>query len=162
RPALSRSMLSIPAGWFWMGSEGHYRCESPRHRVFVGAFRVAPTAVTRLEYAAFLAATGHVEPRGWNDPAFQEPYQPVVGVSWFDAIAYCAWLTQSTGEAHRLPTEAEWERACRGGREDEQYAWGSEPPGSLPYFRGSWTGPRRVAEGPPNAFGLFNFGDNVH
>jgi formylglycine-generating enzyme required for sulfatase activity len=145
-----------------MGSEGHYACERPRHRVFVDAFRVSPTAVTRREYGSFLTATGHIEPRGWNEPEFQLPDQPIVGVSWFDAVAYCAWLTHSTGEAHRLPTEAEWERACRGGREDAQYAWGDEPPDSLPYFRGSWTGPRRVAEWQPNALGLFNFGDNVH
>ena len=155
-------MRSVPAGWFWMGSEGHYACERPRHRVFVAAFRVSPTAVTRREYGSFLTATGHIEPRGWNEPEFQLPDQPIVGVSWFDAVAYCAWLTHSTGEAHRLPTEAEWERACRGDRQNTDYAWGNEPPDSIAYFQGSWSGPRRVGEWQPNAFGLFNIGDNVH
>jgi len=155
-------MVPIPAGWFWMGSEGRYSWESPRHRVFVSAFRMAPTTVTRGEYQAFLEATHHPEPKEWSKPEFSNPDQPAVGMSWFDAIAYCEWLSPRLGELRRLPTEAEWERACRGGRDDEEYAWGNALPSSLAYFQGEWTGPRPVHDGTPNAFGLFHIGDNVH
>ena len=152
----------IPAGWFWMGSEGHYSWESPRHRVFLDAFEISPTPVTRREYELFLQARKHDEPRGWRHPEFNDPAQPVVGVNWFDAVGYCEWLSQSKGQSFRLPTEAEWEKACRGGREDVDYSWGSESPDSFWYFRQPWPGPRRIAEFEPNGFGLFNFGDNVH
>ena len=65
-------MILIPAGWFWMGSEGHYTWESPRHRVFLDAFRISPTTVTRREYQTFLEATGHDQPAGWTEPEFAD------------------------------------------------------------------------------------------
>jgi hypothetical protein len=95
-------MIEIPAGWFWMGSEGHYSWESPRHRVYVGAFRMAETTVTRGEYQQFLKATGHFAPRGWSNPEFADAAQPAVGVSWFDADAYCEWISLQLGEIRRL------------------------------------------------------------
>jgi len=155
-------MILIPEGWFWMGSEGHYRWESPRHRVWVDSFEIAPTPVTCRDYAAFLAHTAFAAPTGWREAAFSQPDQPVVGVSWFAAIAYCEWLSRTRGDPFRLPTEAEWEKACRGGLEDAEYAWGNEPPAQIEYFKGEWKGPRRVAEWRPNGYGLFNIGDNVH
>lgn len=145
-----------------MGSEGRYTWESPRHSVFVNAFDIAPTSVTRRDYAKFLHAAFHEEPKGWNDPAFSDPDQPVVGVNWFDATAYCEWRTQAQGVPYRLPTEAEWEKACRGGHPNTEYAWGDEPPESLDYFQGEWTAPRQVATWRANGFGIFNMGDNVH
>src|SRR5262245_16625120 len=105
----------IPKGWFWMGSQNHYKWESPRHRVWLDAFAIATTAVTRREYARFLADTGYAPPVGWNHSSFNCPEQPVVGVNWFAALAYCEWLSRLDGQAYRLPTEAEWEKACRGG-----------------------------------------------
>jgi formylglycine-generating enzyme required for sulfatase activity len=155
-------MIEIPAGWFWMGSEGHYSWESPRHRVYVGGFRMAQTTITRSEYEQFLIATGHAAPRDWSNPEFADTDQPAVGVSWFDAVAYCEWISERLGETRRLPTEAEWERACRGGADDSEYAWGNDVPDTLSYFQGRWTGPRRVAEWRANPYGLFNMGDNVH
>jgi formylglycine-generating enzyme len=155
-------MISIPAGWFWMGSVGHYSWESPRHRVFVSGFRIAPTTVTRIQYQQFLEATGHAVPRDWTSPEFSDAQQPAVGVNWFDAVAYCEWISGCIGELRRLPTEAEWERACRGGTDGGDYAWGNDLPASLPYFEGEWPGPRRVGEWRANPFGLFNMGDNVH
>jgi formylglycine-generating enzyme required for sulfatase activity len=91
-------MILIPDGWFWMGSEGHYSWERPRHRVFVSAFRIAPTAVTRKEYQAFLQATGNPEPKGWTSCEFSHDDQPAVGMNWFDAVAYCEWLSPRVGE----------------------------------------------------------------
>jgi iron(II)-dependent oxidoreductase len=151
-------MIRIPGGSFWMGSEGRFTWESPRHRLFINAFDISPTSVTRREYENFLRETSHKEPKQWRDSTFSDPEQPVVGVNWFDAVAYCNWL----GETYRLPTEAEWEKACRGGNEDWEFAWGSEPPESIAYFQGTWNAPRPVGTWQSNGFGLFNMGDNVH
>src|SRR5262245_39862602 len=145
-------MIRIPAGWFWMGSDAHYEWERPRHLVFVDSFEIARTPVTRGEYSRFLADTQCEPPRDWLDPSLSDDRQPVVGVNWFDAVAYCGWLSAlSTDELYRLPTEAEWEKACRGGFEGCEYAWGDEPPESFEYFRGKWDAPRAVAEWRPNA-----------
>lgn len=151
----------IPAGVFWMGSEDHFAQERPRHRVFTDAFAIAETTLTRFDYRAFLEDTGHALPPGWDDPLFSDPAQPVVGVSWFDAVAYAGWLSKTTGQNWRLPTEAEWERAARGG-ESFDYFWGDEPPGDRSYYRSDWPAPRPVGEASPNGYGLFNMGDNVH
>ncbi len=145
-----------------MGSEGHYSWESPRHHVFIEEFEIAPYTVRRSEYARFLNETSRDLPRDWTLPLFAHPDQPVVGVNWFDATAYCEWLSESTGESYRLPSEAEWERACRGGTDDLEYAWGNDPPETLNRYRCEWPGPQRVTEGLPNGYGLFHMGDNVH
>jgi sulfatase modifying factor 1 len=158
----SASMTHIPEGWFWMGSNHHQPWEAPRHHVFTDAYEIARTSVTRSEYAHFLTVTNRAEPKGWTDPAFTDTDQPVVGVNWFDATAYCGWLSKREGSTYRLPREAEWERACRGGDNNRPYAWGHEAPESLEYFQGEWPGPRRVAAAPANGYGLFNMGDNVH
>jgi len=145
-----------------MGSDVHFPWESPRHRVFTDAFEMAEVPVRRSQYAVFLSETGHDSPRDWRNPAFRDPDQPVVGVSWFDALAYCRWLSEETGDPWRLPTEAEWERAATGGRDDLGYSWGNQAPETLPYYQGEWTAPRPVGQRPPNEYGLFNMGDNVH
>ena len=155
-------MISIPSGWSWIGSEGHFAWESPRHRVFIDAFEIAETTVRRSEYAVFLRQTGREEPRDWALPAFADPEQPVVGVSWLDATGYGEWLSITTGHSYRLPYEAEWEKACRGGNDDFEYAWGNENPESLERYRCAWPSPQRVFEGNANGYGLFHMGDNVH
>src|SRR5918993_3372357 len=101
---------------FLMGSDTGQDDERPVHRVHVDAFEMSRYPVTRREYAQFLAATSHTAPRDWLDPVFSGDDLPVVGVSWHDASAYCAWRAGS-GSAERLPTEAEWECAARGGIE---------------------------------------------
>jgi formylglycine-generating enzyme len=155
-------MVRIPEGWFWMGSENRFSWESPRHRIWLCAFEIDCTAVTRSKYDKFLTDSGNAEPAGWRESSFSDPDQPVVGVSWFAAVAYCEWLSRKEARLYRLPTEAEWEKACRGGLESNEYAWGNEPPENIAHFCGEWTGPRRVGEWEPNGFGLFNMGDNVH
>jgi len=156
------AFVTIPPGWFWMGSEGRFQWESPRHRVFLDSFDISTTAVTRSEYARFVSAANHAQPKDWLNPYFSDPQQPVVGVNWLDAVEYCEWFSSITGASFRLPTEAEWEKACRGGSDDTEYAWGNDHPESLDYFQGVWTGPRRVGEWRANGFGLFNMGENVH
>jgi formylglycine-generating enzyme required for sulfatase activity len=152
----------IPAGSFLMGSDEGRDDERPVHRVWVDRFDMAVYPVTRATYAAFLDATGHEAPRDWHLETYQDPDLPVVGVSWHDAVAYCAW-SSARGVAVRLPTEAEWERAARGGREQERYPWGNELPEWLPAGgRGSLAGPWAVSLGPPNGFGVRGIGANIH
>jgi formylglycine-generating enzyme len=155
--------IDIAAGWFTMGSDVGQEVEAPVHRVWVEGFAMAATQVTVAEYARFLDAGGNAPPPFWDDSNFSHPKQPVVAVSWFDALAYCAWLTSASGSHHRLPTEAEWERAARGGIEGKMFPWGNEPPTSRADYHARWqTGPEPVGQSLPNAFGLFDMCENVH
>jgi sulfatase modifying factor 1 len=157
------SMVRIPEGWFLMGSESGQDCERPVRRVWIDAFMLAVTQVTNAEYLQFLHANAALPPPFWEDPKFNDPRQPVAGVSWFEAMRYCTWLSSETGRTYRLPAEAEWERAARGGAEQKNFPWGDEPPQSLPDYATRWqTGPEPVAQYAPNAFGLFDICENVH
>jgi sulfatase modifying factor 1 len=152
----------IPEGWFLMGSADGQEDERPPHRVWVDRYELAVYPVTRREYAAFLAATGHEAPRDWSVANFCGDDRPVVGVSWHDAAAYCTWAT-ARGEPMRLPTEAEWERAARGGVDGTRYAWGDEIPPWIPNGgRGPIDAPWAVTLGAPTRFGLFGIGANIH
>lgn len=151
--------VRIPAGTFAMGSDEGQEDESPVHDVYVDAFDLAVFPVTRSDYRPFLDATGHEPPREWLSRAFAADDLPVVGVSWNDAVAYCRWV----GNGVRLPMEAEWERAARGGRPGELYPWGNEVPGWIPDGgRGPLPAPWPVALGTANAFGLFGIAANIH
>lgn len=155
---LEPELARIPEGDYRMGtSVGGLLNDQPRHRVVVRAFRIARVAVTRAEYARFLEATSHEQPRGWLDPRFSDPRQPAVGVSWFDAVAYCGWLSALVGRELRLPTEAEREWAARGGR-DVEYPWGDAPLDRA----GPLDRPDRVGCDAPNAAGLHDMGSGVH
>jgi formylglycine-generating enzyme required for sulfatase activity len=146
-----------------LGSESGQDNERPPHRVWVDAFLLAATQVTNKEYARYLEATGSTAPPFSADPNFSLPEQPVIAVSWFDAARYCEWVSEITGKQYRLPTEAEWERAARGGIEQQQFPWGDAPPQSLPAYEERWkTGPEPVASGELNRFGLFGMCENVH
>jgi formylglycine-generating enzyme len=156
-------LVSIPEGWFWMGSETGQDNERPVHRVWVDAFCLASCQVTNAEYAGFLRAARIKPPPFWEDPDFNHPLQPVVGVSWFDAMKYCEWLSAVTGEHYELPTEAQWERAARGGSDGQLYPWGDAPPQSLPSYANRWQkGPEPIASDAPNPFGLYDVCQNVH
>jgi formylglycine-generating enzyme required for sulfatase activity len=156
-------MVAIPEGWFVMGNENGRDDERPAHRVWVDSFELGAFQVTNTEYARFLAAANNSNPLHWEDPNFNNPKQPVVAVSWHDAVAYCQWLSALSGQRYFLPTEAQWERAARGGVEGALYPWGDAHPEQVPEYTRRWaTGPERVGLYEPNAYGLFNLGDNVH
>jgi len=152
----------IPSGQFRMGSEIGQDNERPMHTVSVDSFWLAAYQVTNSEYAIFLEATQSPAPPSWNDPNFNHPEQPVVAVSWFEAAKYCEWLSAETGKRHRLPFEAEWEWAARGGVEGKLFPWGDALPQSLPGYASRWkTGPEPVGRWG-NGFGLFDICENVH
>jgi formylglycine-generating enzyme required for sulfatase activity len=156
-------LVEIPAAGFLMGSTAGQDCERPIHRVWIDAFLFGAAQVTNAEYKLFLQATSTQAPPFWSDPNFNHAQQPVTGVSWFEAKHYCDWLASQTTRAYRLPTEAEWELAARGGLEQKNFPWGDAPPQSLPDYAARWkTGPEPVARYAPNAFGLYDICDNVH
>ena len=140
-------LVNIPGGEFLMGQADGRDEERPVHRVTVPPFRICRFQVTNADFKEFRKTAG-------------EPSHPVVEVSWFDAVEFCDWLSGQWKIAIRLPTEAEWEFAARGGFEQRRYPWGDELP-EIP--TGRWKdGPDRIAQDPPNGYGLYDFCQNVH
>ncbi len=163
-------MIDLHGGEFSMGDTNGRRDEQPVHRVAVDPFAIAVFAVSNAEYAVFLDQAGRDKPIGWGAPRFDRPDYPVCGVSWYDAVAYCDWLTELTGDRYHLPTEAQREYAARGGHEQRAYPWGDDPltltgpyaPGlSGPITGGPMTMSYPDAAGP-NGFELYHMADNVH
>ena len=124
-------------------------------------FHLGRTPVTNAEYAPFIESGGAVAPPWWTEPNFSAARQPVVGITWDEAMAYCAFLSEVAGGSWRLPTEAEWEVAACGGLVAPRTAWGDRvPPGEIP--EGALAGPWEVGRGTPNAYGLYDVGTIVH
>jgi formylglycine-generating enzyme required for sulfatase activity len=155
-------MMLIPAGEFEMGdsfNEGGAG-ERPVHLVYLDAFYIDVNEVTNAQYKKFMLATGHPAPLYWADPKFNAPDQPVVGVSWEDAQAYCKWAGK------RLPTEAEWEKAARGGLLGNRYPWGNDISGDNANYEGTggkdiWDRPAPVGSFAPNGYGLYDMVGNA-
>jgi formylglycine-generating enzyme required for sulfatase activity len=179
-------MKLIPAGEFWMGRvhfflvdavgwfERERQDDFPAHKVTLDAFFIDTTEVTDEQYAPFAAAKNIKKPWHWPHgeiPKGEEKF-PVYNVDWNEAKAFC----ESQGK--RLPTEAEWEKAARGGLDRKKYTWGDtetgapETPGETGGRRGRGAqskspanaaskGPVAVASFPPNGYGLFDMAGNV-
>jgi formylglycine-generating enzyme required for sulfatase activity len=161
---MSPEIVIIPAGSFLMGSDRGQENERPVHRVWLDGFAIGKFPVSNRAYKICVEDKAVPPPPFWSEPMFSDPDQPVVGVSWDEAVAYCQWLSQGLGQAFRLPTEAEWERAARGGRESALYPWGDKPPSERPYpgIDSESGGPPRVSDGEPNGFGLYAMSEGVH
>jgi formylglycine-generating enzyme required for sulfatase activity len=142
-------LVEVAAGWFWMGWEEGGPGERPRHRVWLDGFAMAHAPVTNTEYAGFLDAAEAAPPPWWDDPRFSDPGQPLVGVNWFEATLYCDWLSSESRGRYRLPTEAEWEKAARGGLEGARFPWGNDRPTAVGFDR-----PPQVTETAANPLGL--------
>ena len=130
----------------------------PQHEVEVPGFYMGRYPVTNEEYGRFLADNGDAsEPEYWGDRKFNQPNQPVVGVSWNDAQRYAQWA------GLRLPTEAEWEYACRAGTTTRYYTGDSEADlDRAGWYDGNSGGKLHpVGQKEPNAFGLYDMHGNV-
>jgi sulfatase modifying factor 1 len=187
-------LVTVPAGAFVMGSEDGAADERPTHKVHVSAFDIGVSPVTNAEYTRFIRETGYAPPsiddlplvvraggearehvfrasaathlwKGGHPPSDRLDH-PVTLVRWEDAAAYCRWLTQVIGRTARMPTEAEWEKAARGGSAGLRYPWGD----TLDADRANYlsTPGRRTAQGtlpcrsyPANGYGLFDMAGNV-
>jgi formylglycine-generating enzyme required for sulfatase activity len=182
-PAAGDGIMLVQAGAFWMGRDDGPADEAPLHRVYVRDFWIERHKVTNAEFAAFLNARGvasaegerrydaedgdarirlvpAAEPHaGWVAARGHERH-PVVEVSWFGARDYCAW------RGRRLPTEAEWEKAARGGTEGQRFPWGND----IDPTRGNYLadpgakrerGTRPCGTYAANAYGLCDMGGNV-
>jgi formylglycine-generating enzyme required for sulfatase activity len=151
-------LVWIPGGEFTMGSADGDADEMPVSRLRVEGFWLGQKEVTNAQFARFLEAKGGRQPLLWDDPRFSQPDQPVAGVGWSSAVAYCTWA------GLRLPTEAEWEYAAAGAR---QLRYGTAT-GQIDHDLANYDGTGRfsdlaapVGSFPPNPFGLHDMAGNV-
>jgi formylglycine-generating enzyme required for sulfatase activity len=158
-------MMRIPAGSFEMGDSKNEteRWMKPSrlvHRVELDEFYMDSREVTNGQYGVFMEQTGHIKPRYWNDTKYNQADQPVVAVSWNGAVAYAKWAGK------RLPTEAEWEYAARGGLVGKRYPGGDEITHDDANYIGTggkdkWEYSSPVGSFAANGYGLYDMAGNV-
>ena len=127
-------MVRVPAGKFLMGTSPEHaqrvlketdndkdwkrwlKDEQPQHELELPEYAIGKYPITNREYQVFIREAKYSPPDGWNGDEYlsEKGDHPMLNVSWQDVQQYCQWLSQKTGKAYRLPTEAEWEKAARG------------------------------------------------
>jgi len=152
--------------WYSSAEASWFENETPRHTVYLDAFYIDKYEVTVGQYKKFIQATGHRAP-DWSGVSKYSPTNnhPIIYVSWDDAQAYCKWAGK------RLPTEAEWEKAARGGLVGKKYPWGNEAPDAGGKYRANYDPGKYTKDGyhytapvgsfPPNGYGLYDMAGNV-
>ncbi len=168
--AENHQFVDVEAGDFNAGAvpqDSRAGKKEASHKVSTGAYSIAVLPVTNADFAAFLHATrAENVPEYFDNSAYNQDAQPVVGVSFADAEAYAAWLSEQTGETYRLPTEEEWEKAARAGKASI-YPWGDEAPNKAKCanFKGNKlfksTSPVGSFENGKNAWGIADMAGNV-
>jgi formylglycine-generating enzyme required for sulfatase activity len=130
--------------------------EGPAHMVFIDSYLMDKYEISNKNYGDFIRAKGHPAPAYWDDPRLNNPDQPVVGVNWYDAKAYCEY------RGKRLPTEAEWEKAARGPKAT-LYPWGNEFDPSKANYGRNHDATMPVDSYPESAsyYGVYNMAGNV-
>lgn len=154
------TMVIIPGGEFTMGSSLSGTSDwQPAHRVLIDSFLLDTREVSNKEYYAFCKATGHRLPEFWGKGIFRSgpeyPDHPVTGVSYLDAMQYSFW------SGKRLPTEAEWEFAARGGLIDKNYPFGDRADSTQANYGKKFGGTTVTGSFPPNGYGLYDMSGNV-
>jgi formylglycine-generating enzyme len=158
KPA-AQKMVLIPGAEFVMGKNTANPVDwQPEHKVLIDSFYLDAYEVTNGQYLAFCEATGHALPEFWGNGAFKSgpdfPDFPVTGVSSNDAESYAKWAGK------RLPTEAEWEYASRGGLTGKNYPFGDQIDSTKANY-GSFYGIMKTGSFQPNGFGLYDMSGNV-
>ena len=159
--------IVVPQGDFLLGrhrAHGALAHEAPQHSVWLNSYRIGKYPITNRQYSEFVNDTGQPPPQpgGWfgSKPPLERLEHPVVGVSWFECLKYCRWLSEKTGQHYRLPTEAEWEKAARG-TDGRLFPWG----GDRNADRCDWSGTHshRVTAYPngQSPYGCFDMVGNV-
>lgn len=160
----------VEAGEFMAGAvaqDSKARKTETAHKAETGAYEIFIAPVTNAQFAAFLhASRSEIRPEYFDNSNYNQPEQPVIGISAADAESYAEWLSEQTGKKYRLPTEEEWEKAARAGQE-VIYPWGDEAPnkGKNANYKGNgkykFTSPVGAFENGKNAFGLVDMAGNV-
>lgn len=153
-------MVLIPKGVFTMGKNTGMASDwQPEHSVSIDAFYMDKYEVTNQQYMDFCAATNTPLPQFWGLKEFKSgpdfPDYPVIGVSYFDAEKYARWALK------RLPTEAEWEYAARGGLAGKNFPFGDKVDSAKVNYGRKFKGIVKVGSFPPNGFGLYDITGNV-